>query len=127
MFSRISIKARITGAILALVFLLIVVGGIGQFSNRAGEAALQETYSVQLASALAIGESKYNLAIARIAIDRALLHPESGDIKGLVDKTRDYLKISDNAWNRYLALPKSAEEEIIAKDVAAAFLPPDIL
>src|SRR5450830_350945 len=99
MFSRISIKARITGAILALVFLLIVVGGIGQFSNRAGEAALHETYSVQLASALAIGESKYNLAIARIAIDRALLHPESGDIKGLVDKTRDYLKISDNAWS----------------------------
>ena len=119
MLSRISIKARITGAIFSLVFLLIVVGVIGQISNRAGETALHETYSVQLASALAIGESKYNLAVARIAIDRALLHPESGDIKALVDKTRDYLKVSDNAWRRYLDLPKSAEEDSIAKDVAA--------
>ncbi len=119
MLSRISIKARITGAIFSLVFLLIVVGVIGQISNRAGETALHETYSVQLASALAIGESKYNLAVARIAIDRALLHPESGDIKALVDKTRDYLKVSDNAWRRYLDLPKSAEEVSIAKDVAA--------
>ncbi|EEF22731.1 conserved hypothetical protein, partial [Ricinus communis] len=83
---------RITAAIGVLVCLLIVAGVIGQISNRAGEAALQETYSIQLASAVAIGESKYNLAIARIAIDRALLHPESGDMKALVDKTRDYLK-----------------------------------
>ena len=119
MFSRISIKARITGAIFCLVFLLIVVGVIGQISNRAGETALHETYSVQLASALAIGESKYNLAIARIAIDRALLHPESGDMKALVEKTRDYLKVSDSAWHRYLDLPKSADEVTIAKDVAA--------
>ncbi|KAF1042868.1 MAG: Methyl-accepting chemotaxis protein I [Herbaspirillum frisingense] len=119
MFSKISIKARITAAIGVLVCLLIVAGVIGQISNRAGEAALQETYSIQLASAVAIGESKYNLAIARIAIDRALLHPESGDMKALVDKTRDYLKVSDNAWRRYLDLPKSEEEAAIAKEVAA--------
>ncbi|MCA1325023.1 methyl-accepting chemotaxis protein [Herbaspirillum sp. alder98] len=119
MLRKISIKARISGAILVLVLLLIAVGVIGQLSNRAGETALRETYSVQLASALAVGESKYNLAIARIAIDRALLHPEAGDTKALVDKTRDYLKVSDNAWRRYLELPKSAEEEAIAKEVAS--------
>ncbi|WP_081768684.1 methyl-accepting chemotaxis protein [Herbaspirillum sp. RV1423] len=119
MLSKLSIKARLTGAILVLVGLLIVVGVIGQVASRAGDTALQETYSVQLASALAIGESKYNLAIARIAIDRALLHPEAGDMKGLIDKTRDYLKVSDAAWQRYLALPKSAEEDAIAKEVSA--------
>ncbi|ASU39697.1 hypothetical protein hmeg3_16345 [Herbaspirillum sp. meg3] len=119
MFSKISIRARLIGAIFVLVSLMLAVGVIGQISNRAGEAALHETYSVQLASALAIGESKYNLAVARIAIDRALLHPESGDIKALVDKTRDYLKVSDNAWRRYLDLPKTAEEDAIAKDVSA--------
>jgi methyl-accepting chemotaxis protein I, serine sensor receptor len=117
MFSRVSIKVRMATAIFTLVLLLVIVGVIGQISNRAGETALHETYSVQLASALAIGESKYNLAIARIAIDRALLHPESGDIKALVDKTRDYLKVSDNAWRRYLDLPKSGEEDAIAKEV----------
>ncbi|MDB5774498.1 MAG: hypothetical protein JWP38_631 [Herbaspirillum sp.] len=103
---------------LILVVLLIIVGVIGQVATRAGDAALQETYSVQLASALAIGESKYNLAIARIAIDRALLHPEAPDAASLVGKTKDYLTTSNKAWSRYLALPKTDEEASIAKDVA---------
>ena len=89
MKSGLSIKTRLTGAMAILVVLLAVVGAAGQFAARTGDAALQETYSVQLASALAIGEAKYNLAIARIAVDRALLHPEAPDAASLVGKTND--------------------------------------
>jgi len=85
MFSRLSIKLRIWVTVGCLVVLLLLLGLVGQFSTGSGQTALRETYSVQLASAVAMGDSKYNLAIARVTMDRAILHPESPDLPTLIE------------------------------------------
>jgi methyl-accepting chemotaxis protein len=121
MFSRFSIKLRITATLGSLLILLLLVGAIGQFATHAGKTALQETYSVQLASAVAMGDSKYNLAIARVSMDRAILHPESPDVPTLITKTRGYLATSQQALARYLAQPHTAEEQRLADDVSNNF------
>jgi methyl-accepting chemotaxis protein len=121
MFSRYSIKTRISLAFGFLVVLLVVVAAFGQFGTRSGKAALHQTYAVQLASAVALGDTKYNLAIARVSMDRALLHPESPEARGLVEKSRGYLDTSKKAFARYLALPKEAGEQRLADAVSSSF------
>ncbi|MGF6243974.1 MULTISPECIES: methyl-accepting chemotaxis protein [Paraburkholderia] len=121
MFSRLSIKIRIWATVGCLVTLLLAIGVLGQVSTDSGRTALRETYSVQLASAVAMGDSKYNLAIARVTMDRALLHPESPDLPTLISKVHGYLGTSKQALARYLAQPHDAEEQRLADVVSANF------
>jgi len=120
MLSRLSIKARLTATLALMVFVTIAVGLLGQAGIRAGDAALQETHSVQLAAALAIGESKYALATARVAIDRALLRPEAPGAAALADKAKSYLRVSTDAWERYRALPRTEAEAALVQETSAA-------
>ena len=121
MFSRLSIKLRIWVTVGCLVVLLLLLGLVGQFSTGSGQTALRETYSVQLASAVAMGDSKYNLAIARVTMDRAILHPESPDLPTLIGKTHGYLNTSKQALARYLAQPHDADEQRLADVVSSNF------
>jgi len=121
MFSRFSIKIRIWATVGCLVVLLLFIGALDQFSTESGQTALRETYSVQLASAVAMSDSKYNLAIARVTMDRALLHPESPDLPTLITKTHGYLATSKQALARYLALPHDADEQRLVDVVSANF------
>ncbi|WP_144151346.1 methyl-accepting chemotaxis protein [Paraburkholderia sp. BCC1885] len=121
MFSRLSIKVRIWATVGCLVALLLAIGVLSQFSTDSGRTALRETYSVQLASAVAMGDSKYNLAIARVTMDRALLHPESPDLPTLIAKVHGYLTTSKQALARYLAQPHDPEEQRRADLVSANF------
>ncbi|HEY0296491.1 MAG TPA: methyl-accepting chemotaxis protein [Bordetella sp.] len=119
MFANFSIRARVSLAFGLLVVLMLVVAALGELGALRGKNALHDTYSVQLASAVALGDSKYNLAIARVAIDRALLGSNAADLPGLAQKARDYLATSQKAYARYLALPKRSEEAQLAKAVSS--------
>jgi methyl-accepting chemotaxis protein len=119
MFSRFSIKARLSGSVACLVALLLLTGGLGQLGTHAGETALQKTYSEQLTAAVALGDSRYNLAVARLTMDRALFHPDGPDVPALVTKVRAYLDTSKQAFQRYLALPHSEEERRLADQMSA--------
>jgi methyl-accepting chemotaxis protein-1 (serine sensor receptor) len=121
MFSKVSIRARISLAFGLLVALMLVVAAFGQWGTQEGKSALHEIYAVQLSSAVALGDTKYNMAIARVSMDRALLHPESPDVKVLLQKARAYLATSKKAYERYLALPKSAEQQKLAEAVSLTF------
>ncbi|MDF3089190.1 methyl-accepting chemotaxis protein [Burkholderia semiarida] len=118
MFSRVSIRARISLAFGLLVALVSIVAAFGQWGTQAGKSALREVYAVQLSSAVALGDTKYNLAIARVSMDRALLHPESPDVRVLLQKARAYLATSKKAYGRYLALPKSTGQQRLADAVS---------
>lgn len=121
MFSNVSIQARISIAFGLLVVLILAVAALGQWGTQAGKSALHQTYAVQLSSAVALGDTKYNLAIARVSMDRVLMHPESPDVKVLLDKARGYLGTSKKAYERYLSLPKSSEEQRLAEAVSQTF------
>ncbi|KKB64985.1 membrane protein [Robbsia andropogonis] len=125
MLQQLSIKSRVFAAFGCLLVLLFAVAGTGQFATRSGSTALKQTYSVQTAAAIALGDFKYNLAITRVTIDRGLLRPlasGSDENRALVTKARAYLTTSKNAYARYQALPKSEEEQRLADAVNADFL-----
>jgi len=121
MLSKISIKLRISITLAFLALLLVVVGLVGQIGTRAGELALEKTYSEQLASAIALGDSKYNLALARVTMDRVLLQPNSKDTQIALTKASAYLKNSREAYDRYLTLPHVGDESTLAADVSEKF------
>jgi len=118
MFSHFSIKTRISAAFGCLLILLLAVAAFGQYGTRAGKEALRETYSQQLAAALALGESKYNLAIARVTMDRVLLHPDAPDTKTTIDKVRTYLATSKAAFTRYQAVPTNGADRELVQSVS---------
>jgi methyl-accepting chemotaxis protein len=118
MFSHYSIKTRIFVAFACLLTLLLAVAVFGQYGTRAGKEALRQTYSQQLAAAVALGDSKYNLAIARVTMDRVLLHPEAPDTKVTIDKVRTYLATSKAAFARYQAVPSDGADRELAQTVS---------
>ncbi|TDV34278.1 methyl-accepting chemotaxis sensory transducer with TarH sensor [Paraburkholderia caballeronis] len=119
MFSNFSIRARVALAFGLLIVLMLAVAGLGQLAARSGKAALSDTYSIQLAAAVALGDTKYNLAIGRVAIDRVLLHPDEADTPALMDKARNYLATAQRAYARFLALPRKPGEEPLAQAVSS--------
>jgi methyl-accepting chemotaxis protein len=125
MLQQLSIKSRVFAAFGCLLVLLFAMAGAGQFATRSGSTALKQTYSVQMAAAIALGDFKYNLAIARVTIDRGMLRPAaagSDENRALITKARDYLATSKAAYARYQALPRSADEQQLADAVNTDFL-----
>ncbi|GEM_PF-5568743 len=47
-----------------------------------------------------------------------MLYPDDKDAMQLLDRTEELISRSDEAWKKYLALPRDEEEERLAKDVA---------
>ncbi|CAM2157565.1 methyl-accepting chemotaxis protein [Pararobbsia alpina] len=122
MFKRLSIKASVFAAFGCLIVLLLATAALGQYGTRAGRSALKQTYSVQMTAAIALGDFKYNLAIARVTIDRGILSPVapgSPESKVLLKKVRDYMSTAQSAYQRFLALPKTPDEQRLADAVSS--------
>ncbi|MGI4861544.1 MAG: methyl-accepting chemotaxis protein [Janthinobacterium lividum] len=119
-FSRFSIKLRLTVAFAMLLVLLVLIAALGQFGTRSGKSALHETYGVRLAGAVAIGDFKYNLAVARVTMDRGILHPlqpGSAESLALVAKARAYLDHATTAYAAYRHSAHKADEQRLADAV----------
>jgi len=99
--------------------MLIVGGAMGLFGLKNTNNALNNVYSVQLASSIAIDTSTTRLLQARTALDRivALPNDPGAAAAGKVAETR--LAESEAAWNAYLALPASPEEKKLSDVVDA--------
>ncbi|WP_421019131.1 Tar ligand binding domain-containing protein, partial [Klebsiella pneumoniae] len=92
---------------------------------RHANTRVQETYSVQLAGAVALAESDANLLSLRIVLDRAAMAPNAPGIDKTIERARMFLDKSDAAWKRYRALPVAADERKLAEQAEsqrAAFL-----
>ncbi|MCY0386513.1 methyl-accepting chemotaxis protein [Robbsia sp. Bb-Pol-6] len=123
-FSRFSIKLRLTVAFATLLALLVIATALGQIGTRSGKSALRETYGVQLAAAVAIGDFKYNLAVARVTMDRGVLHPlkpGSPESQALSAKIQGYLSGAKAAYAHYQSLPHKPEEQHFAEAVENDF------
>jgi methyl-accepting chemotaxis protein-1 (serine sensor receptor) len=119
MFNRLTIRTRLVATMAILGLLIAITGAMGIYGIRSVNAALEETYSNQLASALAMSDSKMALTRARLVHDRAVFHPESPDLPALLKRADDFLAKSDEAWQRYLSLSQDAEEKALSDKVDA--------
>jgi len=119
MLASLTIRARLLATVSLLFLLALGVGVAALLGLRAANDAHESTYTNQLASALALGEADLSLTRARTALDRAMLYPDSPEAKGLLDRTEELTRRSDEAWKRFMALPRDSEEDQLAVAVAA--------
>jgi len=118
MLNRLSIRTRLLATMAILGLLIILVGALGIHGIRSVNASLEDTYRNQLASSMAIGDSKNFISRARLVQDRAVFHPDAPDIEALLKRADGFLAKSDQAWSVYMALPQTADEKVLADEVA---------
>ncbi len=118
MFSKLTLRFRLIATMAVLGLIILVNGLLGIYGIHSTSAALQETYTNQMQSIIALGEAKNFLSRARFVLDRAVLHPDAADIGKTLDRMDGFIKDADAKWAAYLALPRTAEEDALAKAVA---------
>jgi len=120
MFSRLSISGRLSAVMGVLALLIVAIGMLGQLAIRRSNDALDYAYSNQLAASIAVGRANLELEIARVVLDRALLHADSPDVPDAVAKALVHLSDSDRAWRTYRAIPLAPDEQVLANRVDEA-------
>ncbi|MHA2943595.1 methyl-accepting chemotaxis protein [Ralstonia mannitolilytica] len=120
MSARLTIRTRLVLSVSVLFLLALLIGVTGLLGLRGANLAHEETFTNQFPSALALGESDLSLTRARTALDKAMLYPNDKGAMKLLDRTEELIARSDEAWKTYLTLPRSEEEDRLAKEVATA-------
>ncbi|MPW22236.1 HAMP domain-containing protein [Paraburkholderia sp. CNPSo 3157] len=120
MFSRLSISSRLSAVMGVLGVLILAIGMLGQLGIERSNDALDYAYSNQLAASIAVGRANLELEIARVVLDRALMHPEAPDVVEAVAKALGHLSDSDRAWRTYRAIPLAPDEQVLANRVDEA-------
>jgi len=100
-----------------LGLIILAFGILGIYGMRSSQASLEDVYSNQLMSTIAINNSKNFLSRARFAIDRAALHPEASDVAGTLERANGFLAEADKTWSVYMALPRDPQEQVLAQAV----------
>jgi len=116
---QITIKARLALVMGVVSALLLVVGLLGIWGMTISNQADYEAYSDELPSATSIGVADIFIDRARTALDRAAMDPTAPNLDAVFTKADGMLAQSAAAWNRYLSLPRDADEDHLAQDVAA--------
>jgi methyl-accepting chemotaxis protein-1 (serine sensor receptor) len=119
MFSKFTIKARLIGTMVLMAIMLVGVAAMGAFGLQKTNEALKGVYSNQLASSIAISEAQARLLQARTVLDRVILRIDDPKIEEMVGRAEEFHQQSENAWQRYLALPADSVEKKLSDDVAA--------
>ncbi|MFM0204219.1 methyl-accepting chemotaxis protein [Paraburkholderia fungorum] len=111
MIKGLSIRRRLALAMGFLSILLIAGGTMGVSGVAMSNSNLQQLYSDQLASSVALSETSVALARARLWIFRIALNPAGSDVAKYARNAKDQLDRSNNAWGAYRALPISDADE----------------
>jgi methyl-accepting chemotaxis protein-1 (serine sensor receptor) len=120
MFSKFTLRTRLLSTMGLLGVIILVFALVGIMSMRSMSAGIEDLYSNQLVSSIAINDSKNFLSRARFNLDKAILHPEAADIDKTLAKADGFVADSNKAWQKYLALPRDGEEDTLAKAASAA-------
>jgi len=116
--NNLQIKTLLRGVMAALSVLLILVGGAGLHGISRSNDALRETYSNQLASAVALSDAMLGTTRMRLALDRTVMLGELDEAKVSVDRSKVFVDASEAAWKRYMSLPQSDQEKPLASELA---------
>jgi methyl-accepting chemotaxis protein-1 (serine sensor receptor) len=115
----ISIKARMGLTMAFLAALVVAIGLVGLIGLTRSNHANRETFSVQMAGAIAVASSELYASRERLVLDRAAFEIGTPEVAGTVERGRMMRGISDDWWKKFLALPRNAETDRLAQAVAA--------
>ncbi|NML97719.1 HAMP domain-containing protein [Paraburkholderia sp. RP-4-7] len=113
-----TIKARIGITMLCLGALMTITGKLDLVGMTRANLANHETFTNQLPSAVDIGYSEIFVGRERTALDRAALSPGTPVAEDLFRHAQDMRDQSATWWQKYLELPKDADEDRLAQNVA---------
>jgi methyl-accepting chemotaxis protein I, serine sensor receptor len=113
-----SIKARIGVAMVVLAALMTIVGRMDMVGMTRANVATHEIFTNQLPSAVDIGYSEIFVLRERTALDRAALSPGTPDAQDLLGLAQARREKSRQWWQKYLSLPRNADEDRLAQIVA---------
>jgi methyl-accepting chemotaxis protein-1 (serine sensor receptor) len=116
----ISIKMRIAVAMAVLGMLLILVAVLGLTGMAGSNDANRRTYSDRLPGATYVGNAQIALDRQRFAYLRAALDPSAPDVAQIITKAKGFASDSQQAWSQYMTLPRDAQEDALARNVADA-------
>jgi methyl-accepting chemotaxis protein I, serine sensor receptor len=114
-----SIRARLALTMSFLGVLLCVCVGFGQYGMTAINASAKDVGLNTLPSVNALGVSDVSLNRARVLLDRFALDRDGPDAHQLRARAEKALADSDEWYKKYDAIPRSADEDVLAKDVVA--------
>ena len=118
MFNNLSIKMRLVATMMFMAIMLVLASVMGIVGMQHTNNALQQVYSGQLASSIAIDTTVTRLLQARTALDRVAMRPDAEGAEETIKRAEGFNTQSDDAWKAYLALPASDEEKKISDEVA---------
>ncbi len=122
MFSKgITINARLGLVMAFLAALLAAIGLLGLTGMSHSNDAYRETYTNQLPGTIAIDNAETFLARERLALDRASMSSgaAAADTATILGRAKKFGETSDLWWQKYLQLPRDADEDRLAQDVVA--------
>ncbi|GGD75388.1 methyl-accepting chemotaxis protein [Caballeronia grimmiae] len=116
----VTIRARIALTMTFLGVLLCLCVGLGLLGMNAINASAKDVSLNTLPSVNALGLSDVYLGRARLSLDRYALAPDSPDASTLRARADKFLADSDDWYKKYDVIPRSPDEDVLAKEVVAA-------
>ncbi|AOK52700.1 hypothetical protein WT15_24150 [Burkholderia stagnalis] len=114
-----TIRARIGLAMAILAGLLCTLGVLGLIGMGRANDATQDIFTNQMPSAVNVAVAELYAARERLALDRAALLVGTPDSAEAVARGRKMREQSDVWWQKYMNLPRDADEDKLAQDVVA--------
>jgi methyl-accepting chemotaxis protein-1 (serine sensor receptor) len=119
MLNRLTIRSRLVATMALLGAIIFAIGLMAVWAIRTVNSTLEDTYTNQMASTVALAQAKTYISRARFAQDRAVFHPDSDEVPALIKRSEGFAAKSSENLQRYLALPQTAEEKILSDDMVA--------
>jgi methyl-accepting chemotaxis protein-1 (serine sensor receptor) len=114
-----TINARIGVAMAFLAVLLAATSVLGLLGMGRSDDALHRTYSNEMPSAVAIDKMEMYAARERLALDRAAFLLGTPEVPATLERARAMRASAQDGWKQYLDLPRDANEDRLAQEVAA--------
>ncbi|GAB5099999.1 methyl-accepting chemotaxis protein [Caballeronia sp. HLA56] len=119
MNKALTIKARIGISMAFLGALLIAIGALGLSGMNHSNTAFLDTYSNQMPSAIAVGNTEMYAMRERLVFDRGALLAGTAEVAATIERSRLMRERADGFWKQYTALPQEPGEARLAEAAQA--------
>ncbi|MGI4982263.1 MAG: methyl-accepting chemotaxis protein [Janthinobacterium lividum] len=120
LFSRLTIRTRVAYALGLLAVLSVAISMLGLLATRTANQTTLSLFSNQLPGNAAIAEAEIGVARQRLSIDRAAMTMGLPEALERLNRAQARRAPTLAALQRYLALPRDAEEDVLAHEFSQA-------
>jgi methyl-accepting chemotaxis protein I, serine sensor receptor len=109
-----TIKGRLALSMAFLSALLVAIGTVGLIGMSRLNSTIYEIFTNKMPSAVQVGNAETYMARERLSFDRAALSAGTPAAEDAIEHGAINRKISDEAWDKYAAMPQGPGEKKLA-------------